>query len=226
MVFQIVIPARGGSMRFPKKNIADLSGKPLIAHTISFGLNNELGMEVFVNTDDKEITDIAAKYGAKVVARPSSLAEENTPTVDVLKHQIQYFEDSGIGCDAIVLLQATNPIRPDDLIEKAIKMFEISGRSSLCCFSHLNKKFGKIQSKRFIPENYSPGDRMQDLIPLFYENGLIYISKTEAIKSGNIITTDTFPFVINGIEGQVDIDDPEDILFAEFILRKQQRALL
>ena len=223
MRYQIVIPARGGSKRFPGKNLATLNGIPLIAHSILFALQNKLGADVYVNTDDSQISRIAKEYGAKVTQRPPELALDTTPTVDVMKQQIKYFEENQIYCDAIILIQVTNPIRPEGLIELAVKAFEESGRKSLTCFSQLNKKFGTIHNNVFEPENYTPGQRMQDLVPRYFENGQIYITDNNSIKVGKIITEDSFPFISNEIGAEVDIDEPNDMVFAEFIIGQKTK---
>lgn len=222
MQYQIVIPARGGSKRFPKKNVALLGGLPLIAHTILYALSNNLGAGVYVNTDDSEIARIAESFGATITNRPIELAGDLTPTADVLIQQIKYFEEKSIKCDAIILLQATNPFRPDVLLINAKNEFEKSGRNSLTCFSVLNKKYGTITQNRFNPENYHPGQRMQDIEPRYFENGLIYITRKEAILNGTIITEDTYPLIENGIECQIDIDEPSDLYFAEYLISKKK----
>ncbi|MDZ7775685.1 MAG: hypothetical protein U5L09_08875 [Bacteroidales bacterium] len=60
-----IIPARGGSKRIPRKNIKPFLGKPIIAYSIEAALKSELFEEVMVSTDDKEIAEVAEKYGQK-----------------------------------------------------------------------------------------------------------------------------------------------------------------
>jgi len=61
-----IIPARGGSKRIPRKNIRNFLGKPIIAYSIEVALQSGLFDEVMVSTDDKEIAEVAIKYGANV----------------------------------------------------------------------------------------------------------------------------------------------------------------
>ena len=61
-----VIPARGGSVSIPKKNIKRLAGRPLIDWVIQPALHSGIFAEVWVSTDDDEIADIALASGAKV----------------------------------------------------------------------------------------------------------------------------------------------------------------
>lgn len=219
MKYQIVIPARGGSKRFVGKNVIDLNGIPLIAHSINFAKLSFPEIDIYVNTDSEEIVEIAKKFGAKITMRPESLGSDTTSSAEVLQQQLSWFDSNGIPCDAIILLQATNPIRPKNLLKEAISKFESSNRNSLAGFSILPKKFGTIdESNIFHPENYLPGQRMQDLIPRYFENGLIYITAAEAIKKGEIITKDVYPLLIDHIASTVDIDEPDDLIYAAYIL--------
>lgn len=220
MNYQVVIPARGGSKRFPRKNVINFCGKPLIAHTIEYALNSFSGNKIWVNTDDDEISQIALGYGIEVTIRPDFLGSDIASTADVLSFQCQQFEKDSILCDAIILLQVTNPIRPDELIVDCINNFEKNSRGSLASFSKLNKKYGRIEDDYYNPQNYIPGQRMQDIVPDYFENGLIYITKIENLIKGEVITKDVFPFIYNGIESSVDIDEIDDLAFAEYVYKK------
>lgn len=71
------IPARGGSVRVPHKNICKIHGLPLIAYTIRIA--KAMGVDrVIVNTDDYAIKEVAESYGAEVpFIRPEFLSDEN-----------------------------------------------------------------------------------------------------------------------------------------------------
>ncbi len=71
-----IIPARGGSKGLPKKNLIDLCGKPLIAHTIEYALNSKRVGRVVVSTEDDVIARVSSRYGARVVWRPKYLADD------------------------------------------------------------------------------------------------------------------------------------------------------
>jgi CMP-N-acetylneuraminic acid synthetase len=219
--YQVIIPARGGSKRFPKKNIHLLNGIPLIAHSILFALKSFDKTNIWVNTDDEEIALIAKNYGVNITIRPKELGSDNASTADVMFFQSTFFMDNNIPCDAMILLQATNPIRPQNLIHAAISEFETNNRNSLASFSSLNRKFGKINKSFYTPTNYKPGQRMQDIEPDYFENGLIYITNIASIQKKEIITSDVFPLLIDGEESLVDIDEPKDMLFAEFLLKNK-----
>ena len=78
-----LIPARGGSKRLPRKNILDIGGKPLLTYAIQAALATTLFDHVYVSTDDLDIADIAHNAGAKVLHRPSRLAQDSSTVVEV-----------------------------------------------------------------------------------------------------------------------------------------------
>jgi N-acylneuraminate cytidylyltransferase len=214
-----IIPARGGSKRFPKKNIHALCGKPLIAYSIEYAKACEYVEEVYVSTDSKEIAEVSMRYGAKILDRPDELAGDFVPTVDVLKDSVVRLEKQGVEIDAVVLLQPTNPLRPSALIKEAIRKMEEGKNDSLCTVNRSNKKLGKIIDEKFVPWNYTFGQRSQDLEPLYYENGLLYIIRKELLLQGRILGDSMYPLVMEHVFGTVDIDEREDLDYAKFIMQ-------
>ncbi|RZJ52004.1 MAG: acylneuraminate cytidylyltransferase family protein, partial [Flavobacterium sp.] len=61
-----------------------------------------------------------------------------------------------------------------------------------------------------------------DLQPLFFENGLLYITKAALIIDNIIISENAFPFEINHIFAEVDIDTQEDFEYAAYLLSKNK----
>jgi CMP-N-acetylneuraminic acid synthetase len=197
-----------------------LNGIPLIAHSIRYALNEGIpASQIWVNSDDQDILDIAEEYKVQSFRRKEYLAGDMTPTVDVLIDQLDFFFDNHIPCDSVILLQVTNPFRPQGELLSITNQFYRSKCSSLCTFSPLNKKFGRIQSEKFVPVNYVPGQRMQDLEPLYYENGCIYISKSDLIRSGKIIGEDAYPIILQDILFTIDIDEQNDLQLAEALIK-------
>lgn len=84
-----IIPARGGSKRVPRKNIADLNGEPLVSYPIRTCLQSGLFEHVIVSTEDDEIAEIARGYGAEVDKRPDALAADKTPATAVIKEVLE-----------------------------------------------------------------------------------------------------------------------------------------
>ena len=214
-----IIPARGGSKRIPEKNIHLFGGVPLLVHSIQYALTNkEIIDEVFVSTDDENIKRIALAYGAKVIDRPEVLSGDFEPTSTALQHALETIEEA---IENIVLLQPTNPLRPQNLLKKAFRIYQKGNYDSLFTVSRNHQKLGKIIENKFQPLNYSIGQRSQDLEPLFFENGLLYITKASLLLNDRIISENAFPFEVNHIFANVDIDTPEDLEYAEYLFQKR-----
>ncbi|MCD0466771.1 cytidylyltransferase domain-containing protein [Flavobacterium sp. ENC] len=215
-----IIPARGGSKRIPDKNIQMLGGLPLLAHSILYAQQNSAIIdEVYVSTDNEEIKKTALQFGAKVIDRPAAISGDLEPTVSALRHALEAIESNDV--ENVILLQATNPLRPKNLIAETFEAYQKGNFDSLFTVTRNHQKFGKITDRKFIPFNYAIGQRSQDLEPLFFENGLVYITKSSLIRNDIIISENAFPFEVNHIFAQVDIDTPEDLDYAAYLFQKQ-----
>jgi len=211
-----IIPARGGSKRLPGKNIKLLGGIPLLAHSILYAKQHDFINEVYVSTDDVAIAAVALQYGALVIDRPQTLSGDLEPTVSALKHVLESID--GV-VENVILLQATNPLRPPNLLQEAFALFQEKQVDSLFTVSRSHHKLGKITNNTFIPFNYKVGQRSQDLEPLYYENGLLYIAKASVILNNEIITKESFPLEVNHPFATVDIDTQEDFDYVEYLLK-------
>lgn len=212
----VIIPARLGSKRLPGKNYKILNGKPLIAYSIEFALNHISNANVVISTNDPKIVTIAKSYPVMVDHRPYGLSSDDTPTLAVLQHIVQ---TSTQRYKYIVLLQPTNPLRPKNLFKECYEQLINKGGESLICLSPNDRKLGTIDNGIFSPTSYHFGQRSQDLSPLFYENGLMYISSFELVKKGALFCEQPIAMELSHPFASVDIDTELDFKWAEFILK-------
>ena len=90
-----LIPARGGSKGIPRKNLAPLGGRPLIAWTIEAARAVQ-GLRVVVSTDDAEIAEVARGQGAEVpFMRPIELANDTASAIGVVEHVVASLDKTG-----------------------------------------------------------------------------------------------------------------------------------
>lgn len=218
-----IITARGGSKRIPNKNLKTLGGIPLLAHSIQYAQHYESIIDgLYVSTDDLEIKKIAKAFGAKVIDRPIEISGDSATSISALQHALTVLPES---VQNIILLQPTNPFRQSDLLPEAFELYNTKNTDTLFTVSPNSHKLGSISENVFIPRNYKPGQRTQDLEPLFFENGLLYIAKRQLIEKGELITETSYPWVVNHVFGSVDIDTQDDFDYAEFILGKYKEEL-
>ncbi len=217
----VIIPARKNSKRIKGKNLRELNGKPLISYSIEYALENINPKNIWVNTDDDMVINVAKKYNVSTYRRPDRLALDETSTNEVILEFIEHLMSEGINFSNIITLQPTNPIRSEKLLLIAKENLANSNRKSLMSVSLLNKKFGRVIKNKYLPLNYKIGQRHQDLEHLYYENGLIYISSKEALlNEKEYISNDVYPLITDEIGSQIDIDYEVDLKLAELILKK------
>ncbi len=86
------------------------------------------------------------QYGAKVIDRPENLSGDLEPTVSALKHVLESIEEE---VENIILLQATNPLRPENLLKEALK--SIKKEITIVCspFPEITKNWVKLLTTSF-----------------------------------------------------------------------------
>lgn len=219
-----VIPARGGSIGLPRKNILPFCGKPLISWTISQALASKYLDKVIVSTDNLNILKLARKYGAQVpFLRPKRLASSSAKTIDVLIHALDFFEKKGEVFDLIMLLQPTSPLRKTKDIDDAIKLlFRKNARAivSVCAADHhplwcniLEKNGGM---KNFA--NQKAVNRNRQELPEYYRvNGAIYFTFTSLLRRERSFIMERAYAYKMPRERSIDIDTELDFSFAQFL---------
>lgn len=109
----VMIPARLGSKRIPKKNIRFMCGKPLIQYPIELALNSGLCSEVWVNTEDEDLGHSVEKFGAKFHKRPKELASDTATNREFTYEFLQQHE-----CDYVVMVNSTSPLLKEETYKK------------------------------------------------------------------------------------------------------------
>jgi CMP-N,N'-diacetyllegionaminic acid synthase len=223
----VIIPARGGSKGIPKKNIKQISGKPLIAWSIEQALNSESVNRVIVSTDCIEIAECARSFGAEVpFMRPDSLGSDTATTESAMLHTLDWLQgNENYKPDNIILLQATSPIRSDRAIEDAIRQFieqKADSMLSVCEFWHF------LWQGRFQPQalyDFENRPRRQDILASdvkLKENGSIYITNSVLFhKHKNRLCGQITSYVM-AEEESFEIDTLLDWLVVEAILNNRK----
>lgn len=218
------IPARGGSKRLPKKNSLIFCGKPLIFYSIDVAKRCPSIDSVYVSTDDPEIADLSRQFGAEVIMRPDALASDTASTGSAARHLL---DELGISKNdqlkGLITLQPTQPLRTASLLESCIQEFERVNAYALLTVSLNRHKLGRIQNGVFKTITYKPEQRSQDVEPLYFEDGVVYITKPELILEKGVVFDDgATPFIIPDIYSRIDIDDQLDFDIGEFIFMHEK----
>jgi CMP-N,N'-diacetyllegionaminic acid synthase len=218
-----VIPVRGGSKGVPRKNARLLAGKPLVWWSITQALEATHEIDVLVSTDDEELARIARDAGASVpFLRPTELAQDETATEPVVLHALAHRISEGRRPDAILLLQATSPIRHSGTLDRAITQFADTGVDSLVGVVPQSPFLWRQTTPPTSLYNVTRRPRRQDLQPeqMYYrETGSLYLTKTAVYEQQqNRLGGNIGLFIMDEHEG-TDIDTEHDFVSTEVVMR-------
>ncbi len=215
-----LIPARGGSKGIPRKNLAQLAGRPLLAHTVEQARATPAIDRVVVTTDDEEIARRTAEWGAEAVRRPGSLASDTASSESALSHALDHLRGRGYEPDLVVFLQATSPLRRGDEISRAIATLDKEGADSLFSASPVHGFVWRRQGDRLAALTYDPGDRprRQDIGEDLLENGSIYLFKPWVLERyGNRLGGRIAVHAMDPLDS-FQVDEPGDLELLERLL--------
>ena len=225
-----IIPARGGSIGLPGKNILPFCGKPLIAWTIEAALECNTLERVIVSTDSEDIAATARTYGAEVPGlRPAELALDNSSAIDVFIYLWKKLTgDAYTDSTPFIILQPTSPLRKASDISMAIKLFHEKQADSVVSVTeatHPPVWAKRIDSEGILRNYFETSESLsnrQQISSAFMPNGAIFILKKEfVIKNRDYYSDKTYPYLMP-FERSIDIDNIWDFRIAEFIMNFQQ----
>jgi len=222
----VIIPARGGSKRLPKKNIELLNGKPLIQYSIESAYKSKFVNDIVISTDDEQIIKICKKFKVKIVKRPKELAQDKTPVMKVIKQAIKQVEKTTKNIqDIIVILQPTSPLRNSNDIDKAINKFKKYKRKTVIGVtetSPIEWMYHKNKEKLIPVIKNKILHRSQDAKKTYRANGAIFvIDRKNAFEQNSVYSNETIPYIMPP-ERSIDIDVKFDFEVAECLMKKMK----
>ena len=218
-----IIPARGGSKGIPRKNIRNFAGYPLIAWSIAAAKQSASVTRVLVSTDDEEIAAVARQFGAETpFLRPAEFAQDNTTDLPVFVHALKWLEEhEGYQPDVVVQLRPTSPIRPRELVDKAIEILlahpDADSVRGVVPAGQNPHKMWRLTDENSPMKNLLDVDGIdepynaprQTLPPVYWQTGHIDAIRTATILSGSMSGKNIYPLVIDS-RFTVDIDHLQD----------------
>lgn len=228
----VTICARKGSKRVKNKNMRNLMGKPLIAHTIETAKKWGKADRIIVSTDSKEIAEISQEYGADVpFMRPDELASDAAPKLPVIQHAVKYLKDEeNEEFDLVVDLDPTSPLRTVEDLDNAYKIMVEKDAVNLfsVCLARKNPYFNMVELDergyaRLSKNLENPVFRMQDT-PMVYEmNASIYVYWTKYLLDMDSVINEGSIIYEMPDERSIDIDSEVDFRMVEFFINKQKK---
>ena len=219
-----IIPARGGSKRIPRKNLAPFDGVPMIVRSIRTALDSGLFDQVVVSTDDEEIAELARACGAQVpFMRPATLADDFTGTAAVIAHALEALQRLGHDFELACCIYATAPLLQRRFLQQGLNLLEQhpdkSFAFSVCDFGFPVQRALTLDEQGALTALYPQfrETRSQDLPPAYQDAGQFYWGRCNAwLRSDVLYSPKSLPVILPRYLVQ-DIDTPEDWTRAEYL---------
>ena len=212
-----------------RKNIRAVAGRPLIAYTFDAARASRRLTRTILTTDSPEIAEVARAAGIDVpFSRPPELAEDDTPTLPVIQHALDWLStQESYAPDVVVILQPTAPMRRAEDIDEAIDLLIASGADSVVSVvsvpAHFNPRWQfEIKNDELRLLSGESLDkvivRRQNFRHTYTRNGAIYAFWRQTIAQfGSFYGERCLPYIMPR-ERSVNIDDEVDLLTAEAML--------
>ncbi len=230
-----IVLARAGSKGLPGKNTLPVAGKPCVLWTIEAARRARSVARVVVSSDNEAVLRTAVEHGCEVVQRPDALAHDTATIDDAARHAHQAI---GSPQSPIVILYANVPVRPETLIDDAVKLLVGSGCDSVQSYTRVGKhhpwwtvRVG--DNGRVRPWEgevlYHGCYRRQDLPAAMVPDGGVIALSPEALMRRVNAPEGPHCFLGNDRRGVVtqegdviDIDSRTDLLVADAVLRGRE----
>lgn len=225
-----IVVARGGSKGIPGKNLKLVHNKPLIEWPISAAVDSGICQRLILSTDSEEIIK---NVGSKIEVpfqRPAHLAKDDSKTIDVVLHALEFCEAHDGPYDYVLLLQPTSPlVTSDDLRKAQALLIEKKPDTVISVFE--SKHFHPTlmytansdgQLNGFLKDGASP-QRRQEMETVYIRTGLFYFSKVKTLKEKRSFYGQDVQFIEIPFSRSVCIDEPYDLELAKFMFQYNER---
>lgn len=217
-----IITARGGSKRIPRKNVRPFLGKPMVAWPIEAALQADIFDHVFVSTDDEEIAEIAARYGAQVpYLRPAHLADDYTPAHKAARQMLEWALTKHQNINGFCHIYPTAPMLQVKTLREGMQAITSGTHKSVWAMAHIPFPIYQFMGMgtsgklfRFFPEDKA-ALRSQDMPKAFIDVGQAYFFNTTYFLKHELAVNAQLGMVEVPMESAIDIDTEADWLRAE-----------
>ena len=223
----LIIPAKGNSKRIPNKNIKYFCGKPMISYVLNIAKKSNLFTKVHVSTESKKIKRKVEKLGFKIdFMRPSRLSKDKTPVIDVLKFVFKKYLSLNYEFDEIWTISCCSPLLlASDLKRASYKSKKLKKNVLLAtakyrapiqwAFQKNNNNLKPFFKKKLFKQS-------QSFEHSYYDAGAFAVFPSIVIKKKKLNLENRFVSFELPPQRAVDIDNLEDLKFAEFLFKARR----
>jgi N-acylneuraminate cytidylyltransferase len=217
----VIIPARGGSARIPRKNVKAFNGRPILEWPVTACQGVEGIAQVVVSTEDEEIGGVACSAGATVVERPEHLATNTAGTAPVITHAI---DELGLEDNTLVLCLYPTATLTTTQVSEVLALAAAHPETFVVTVGRHRSPWERSlhrvsEDLMALASQDHLLTRTQDLPQRYFDAGKVYAASASLWRQRETMMEKPFvPFFLPEW-ATVDIDEPEDWPIAEALHR-------
>ena len=223
MTTWVMIPARGGSVGVPRKNVRMLKDKPLIAWAIDHCREVVDARHIIVMTDDEEIANIAMQRGCRVMREETTTGKQ---TLDDVARKVisELISDGAKADDIFVTVQPTCPFIKSQRIIEAERLLREGAGSVLTVTDDRHLTWTRDDNGAARPL-YAARVNRQLLPTTLRETGGVIATTIGAFQQHNTRIVQPVELIEVGSDESLDIDTFADFKIAEYLAHRLRIVL-
>jgi CMP-N,N'-diacetyllegionaminic acid synthase len=206
----------------------DLGGRPLISYCIEAVKRSRSVQRIIVDTDDPEIAKIARHYGAETpYLRPAHLAEDQSSTIEVVEHAIDWLQNNESYCpDYTLVIQPTEPFVKAEQIDGLFEKVKADKADSGIAMVSVPRIFHPYHVRHLTEDGYLEFDQTlmhyqhpnrQSDPERFSFGGFWWFNTKCFIKEKQLEVGKRVGLLVDGLSA-FDINDPAELEMARLLL--------
>ena len=217
----VVLPARGGSKRIPKKNIREFLGTPIINLVLQTLEEAEFTKDIFVSTESHEVASFAKHNSSvRIHMRPLHLASDYSTTLDVIQEfiEVKQLNDN----DTLICVYPTTVFLRIDFVKRALELLEDTPEKLIfpaMKFSSSTQREMKIIDGKggicLVNPEYA-NDLTQSFENTYYDSSTFYVAKISTWRKLSSLYEKSRAFFVHHLTS-LDINTLEEWNEAEII---------
>lgn len=221
----VVIPARGGSVGIPRKNLRMLGGMPLIGHVIRTARSILPRERVVVVTDDDEIAHVAGHLDATVILEDAHTPSEETLDTKIVRNLPRLRELGAQDDDIVATVQPTSPLLSPESLRAGLSRFRRHDVASVVSVADDRHLRWSLSDTGTPTPAFAARVNRQQLPWEFRETGGIIAARLKDIEEQGTRVIAPVDILQLGRDEAIDIDDYSDLYAAAHLLSRKRIAV-
>ncbi len=185
----------------------------LLNFTINETQKSKFSKNIFISTNKKLVfKKNESKFVKEIFTRPDFLQNEHTSIGDIIHNTLDKIENKYDQQDIVVVMDPSQPFRPDNIIDKMLTKLKMSKSDSIIAvypegrniFNTMEKNQINIDESNFIPRHLKDNKL---LVSLF---GTCFITYAKFIRENSFFGRKIIPFIIDNSISNIQIRNEKD----------------